>query len=136
MKTIRVSNRSFPIFKWTKIDLPNAVSKEYSNFPAFLSFWEKMEGAGLRPFWTEANLVYVHLTHAKRPELTEVSRFVVLFACVGANDASSIRLLTLGDDTSWSSTAKWVEHMKRMKSSKLYSSGFFKSIAHLYIRAH
>lgn len=31
-----------------------------------------MERLGLRPFWTEPNLVYVHLTGTKRPDLTEV----------------------------------------------------------------
>ena len=31
-----------------------------------------MERLGLRPFWTEPNLVYVHLTSSKRPDLTEV----------------------------------------------------------------
>lgn len=31
-----------------------------------------MERLGLRPFWTEPNLVYIHLTGSKRPDLTEV----------------------------------------------------------------
>jgi len=31
-----------------------------------------MESSGLRPFWTEPNLVYVHLTGSRRPDLTEV----------------------------------------------------------------
>jgi len=49
------------------------LSREYSTFPAFLAFWEKMERLGLRPFYTEPNLVYVHLLHAKKPELSEYS---------------------------------------------------------------
>lgn len=31
-----------------------------------------MEHLGFRPFWTEPNLVYVHLTGSRRPDLTEV----------------------------------------------------------------
>lgn len=31
-----------------------------------------MERLGFRPFWTEPNLVYVHLTASRRPDLTEV----------------------------------------------------------------
>jgi len=49
------------------------LSKDFSTFPTFLAFWEKMERLGLRPFWTEPNLVYVHLLHAKRPDLSEYS---------------------------------------------------------------
>jgi len=49
------------------------ISREYSSFSGFLSWWEKMERLGLRPFWTEPNLVYVHLTGSRRPDLTEYS---------------------------------------------------------------
>jgi len=39
-----------------------------------------MEHLGLRPFWTEPNLVYVHLTGARRPDLTEVcAQYFYLF---------------------------------------------------------
>jgi hypothetical protein len=44
---------------------------EMGKFANFLRWWELLEEYGLRPFWTEPNLVYVNLLHAK-PDLTEV----------------------------------------------------------------
>ncbi|KAF9650622.1 hypothetical protein BDM02DRAFT_3092791 [Thelephora ganbajun] len=52
---------------------PREISRDYSGFSAFLAWWEKVERLGLRPFWTEPNLVYVHLTGSRRPDLTEYS---------------------------------------------------------------
>jgi len=43
------------------------------SFPKFKSWWEKLEKAGLRPFWTEPNLVYVNLVRGVRPYLAEYS---------------------------------------------------------------
>jgi len=37
-------------------------------FPKFLLWWEKLERAGLRPFWTEPNLVYINLVRGSRPD--------------------------------------------------------------------
>ncbi|KAH9961557.1 methyltransferase domain-containing protein [Russula dissimulans] len=42
-------------------------------FDAFLQWWESLEGAGLRPFWTEPNLVYINLVRGVRPDLAEYS---------------------------------------------------------------
>jgi len=45
----------------------------WTYFPKFLLWWEKLEKAGLRPFWTEPNLVYINLVRGARPDLVEVS---------------------------------------------------------------
>lgn len=45
----------------------------WNNFPKFLGWWEKLEAAGLRPFFSEPNLVYVNLVRGVRPDLIEYS---------------------------------------------------------------
>lgn len=42
------------------------------NFNQFLAFWERLENAGLRPFWTEPNLIWVNALGGK-PGLSEWS---------------------------------------------------------------
>lgn len=44
-----------------------------ASFAKFKRWWESLERAGLRPFWTEPNLVYVNLVRGARPDLAEVS---------------------------------------------------------------
>ncbi|KAG8214141.1 hypothetical protein J3R82DRAFT_10907 [Butyriboletus roseoflavus] len=46
---------------------------EWQDFPKFLKWWEKLEEAGLRPFFSEPNLVYVNLVRGVRPDLIEYS---------------------------------------------------------------
>ena len=41
-------------------------------FDEFLSWWEKLEAAGLRPFWTEPNLVYQNYNKQGNSDLAEV----------------------------------------------------------------
>lgn len=41
-------------------------------FDKFLGWWNRLEKAGLRPFWTEPNLVYANLD-GTRPDLAEYS---------------------------------------------------------------
>jgi len=41
-------------------------------FAYFVKWWDSLEAAGLRPFWTEPNLVYLNLYPGSRPGLTEV----------------------------------------------------------------
>ncbi|KAN0138445.1 hypothetical protein V8E53_003908 [Lactarius tabidus] len=41
------------------------------NFEYFARWWAALEAAGLRPFWTEPNLVYANLVRGVRPELAE-----------------------------------------------------------------
>lgn len=50
----------------------HARDSEYATFPRYLEWWTKLERAGLRPFWTEPNLVYVNLVRGVRPDLAEV----------------------------------------------------------------
>lgn len=50
-------------------------------FSKFLKWWERLERVGLRPFWTEPNLVYVNVVKGALPNLAEVSRFFVSFFC-------------------------------------------------------
>ncbi|KAH9016826.1 methyltransferase domain-containing protein, partial [Lactarius pseudohatsudake] len=44
----------------------------HENFEYFARWWAAREAAGLRPFWTEPNLVYINLVRGVRPELAEV----------------------------------------------------------------
>ncbi|KAI9437659.1 methyltransferase domain-containing protein [Lactarius indigo] len=43
------------------------------NFEYFAHWWAELEAAGLRPFWTEPNLVYINIVRGVRPELAEYS---------------------------------------------------------------
>jgi len=43
------------------------------SFEAFLPWWEMLEAAGLRPFWTEPNLVYLIYNPKGTPDLAEYS---------------------------------------------------------------
>ncbi|KAI0781889.1 methyltransferase domain-containing protein [Abortiporus biennis] len=45
----------------------------HGEFAPFKTWWERLEAAGLRPFWTEPNLVYVNLIRGVRPQLSEYS---------------------------------------------------------------
>ncbi|KAL5507088.1 hypothetical protein ACEPAH_6544 [Sanghuangporus vaninii] len=42
-------------------------------FDEFLSWWEMLEAAGLRPFWTEPNLVYINYNRGSDADLAEYS---------------------------------------------------------------
>ena len=42
-------------------------------FTEFLKWWEMLEEAGLRPFWTEPNLVYQNYNRAGSADLAEYS---------------------------------------------------------------
>ncbi|EKM54906.1 uncharacterized protein PHACADRAFT_259072 [Phanerochaete carnosa HHB-10118-sp] len=42
-------------------------------FKRFRKWWERLENAGLRPFWTEPNLVYINLVRGSKPDLAEYS---------------------------------------------------------------
>ena len=41
-------------------------------FPELLEWWQKLEQAGLRPFFQEPNLVYNNYNRGKDQDLTEV----------------------------------------------------------------
>jgi len=42
-------------------------------FDYFNQWWAGLEAAGLRPFWTEPNIVYLNIVRGARPELAEYS---------------------------------------------------------------
>ncbi|KAI0032697.1 methyltransferase domain-containing protein [Vararia minispora EC-137] len=44
----------------------------HGDLPRFLTWWEALESAGLRPYWWEPNLLYVNNLH-RRPDLAEYS---------------------------------------------------------------
>jgi len=46
---------------------------DYGKFDFFHDWWTSLEEAGLRPFWTEANLVYVNYNAGGKPRLAEYS---------------------------------------------------------------
>lgn len=43
------------------------------SFEQFLKWWEGLEESGLRPFWTEPNMVYVNYAAEGKPQLAEYS---------------------------------------------------------------
>jgi len=45
----------------------------HERFDQFARWWASLEEAGLRPFWTEPNMVYVNVVRGARPELAEYS---------------------------------------------------------------
>src|SRR5579863_5965695 len=51
---------------------------DYANFAFFHDWWTSLEAAGLRPFWTEPNLVYVNYNDATKPQLSEVGDIKLL----------------------------------------------------------
>jgi len=50
---------------------PGVVDED--RFTEFLKWWEELEHAGLRPFWTEPNLVFVNINRGAPPALAEYS---------------------------------------------------------------
>ncbi|TCD66335.1 hypothetical protein EIP91_001484 [Steccherinum ochraceum] len=59
-----------------QIEIHATVSSGYSRFAKFKAWWEKLEAVGLRPFWTEPNMVYLNIIRGARPDLTEVGSFL------------------------------------------------------------
>ena len=61
-----------------EIHLDASLSGDQVDFPYFLDWWEKLEAGGLRPVWTEPNLLYVTLNVQKdnvMPRFAEVSTY-------------------------------------------------------------
>lgn len=55
-----------------QIQLEIHAGGDRGRFARFLHWWTALEAAGLRPFWTEPNLVAVNLYRGIRPEVAEV----------------------------------------------------------------
>lgn len=49
------------------------VKDDKKMFKEFLEWWESLEEAGLRPFWTEPNLIFVNINLGTQPALAEYS---------------------------------------------------------------
>ena len=62
---------------------------DYGNFGFFHDWWVALEDAGLRPFWTEPNLVYVNYNSGSKARLAEVRDFKLLTKSGDAYDCSS-----------------------------------------------
>ena len=64
----------------------------HERFDYFARWWESLEAAGLRPFWTEPNMVYVNFIRGVRPEQAEVCICLSLFCwTIGANSRDLFR---------------------------------------------
>ncbi|KAI0301032.1 methyltransferase domain-containing protein [Multifurca ochricompacta] len=63
-------NRDFPVGQ-LQLEIHARDGREH--FESFSRWWASLEAAGLRPFWTEPNLVYINLVRGVRPELAEYS---------------------------------------------------------------
>ena len=64
-----MSNTKLPI---GQLQLELHAWDDYANFSFFHNWWTALETAGLRPFWTEPNLVYVNYATGAKPQLAEV----------------------------------------------------------------
>jgi hypothetical protein len=64
-----MSNTKLPI---GQLQLELHAWDDYANFGFFHDWWTALESAGLRPFWTEPNLVYVNYAKGAKPQLAEV----------------------------------------------------------------
>ena len=62
-------------------------------FDYFARWWESLEAAGLRPFWTEPNIVYLNIVRGVPPELAEVCVCLspFFFWTIGANSRDLFR---------------------------------------------
>ena len=63
-------------FGQLQIELHPLEESDWQDFPKFLKWWEKLEEAGLRPFFSEPNLpdvnIHVDIKGRARPRLVEV----------------------------------------------------------------
>ncbi|KAJ7465245.1 methyltransferase domain-containing protein [Mycena latifolia] len=60
-------------FGQLQLEIHASGETDYKRFPVFLAWWEKLERAGLRPFFSEANLVYINIVRGVMPDLVEYS---------------------------------------------------------------
>ena len=55
-------------------------------FEYFNNWWASLEAAGLRPFWTEPNMVYMNIARGAAPDLAEVCIFILHWRYVKGAD--------------------------------------------------
>ncbi|KAJ7166435.1 methyltransferase domain-containing protein [Mycena crocata] len=60
-------------FGQLQLEIHASGETEYKKFPKFLKWWEQLESMGLRPFFSEPNLVYVNILRGVMPDLIEYS---------------------------------------------------------------
>ena len=69
-------------------------------FDSFIKWWASLEAAGLRPFWTEPNMIYINIVRGTAPDLAEVCIFILtLEICKSADFFGSTLLLTSAETT-------------------------------------
>ena len=64
------------MFPVVQLQLKIQARDGYEKFEYFARWWATLEAAGLRPFWTEPNLVYINIVLGVRAELAEVGSFI------------------------------------------------------------
>ncbi|KAJ7695790.1 methyltransferase domain-containing protein [Mycena rosella] len=60
-------------FGQLQLEIHATPNQEHTPFPVFLKWWERLEHLGLRPFFSEPNLVYINLVRGVPPDLIEYS---------------------------------------------------------------
>jgi len=60
-------------FGQLQLEIHASGETDYKHFPKFLKWWERLEAIGLRPFFSEPNLVYVNIIRGVMPDLVEYS---------------------------------------------------------------
>jgi hypothetical protein len=73
LATFLAAHAEDAVFPVGQLQLEIHARDGHENFEYFARWWATLEAAGLRPFWTELNLVYVNIVRGVRPELAEVS---------------------------------------------------------------
>jgi len=59
-------------FGQLQIEIHVYEDQPWNDFAKVLKWWQKLEAAGLRPFYSESNLVYTNLVRGAAPGLIEV----------------------------------------------------------------
>lgn len=63
---------AFPV---GQLQLEIHATEGHENFAYFSHWWERLEEAGLRPFYSETNLIYITFVRSIVPAVSEVSNF-------------------------------------------------------------
>jgi hypothetical protein len=63
------------VFPVGQMQLEVHAREGHERFDYFVKWWASLEAVGLRPFWTEANVVYINIVRGAAPELAEVGLY-------------------------------------------------------------
>ena len=83
LATFLAAHAEDEVFPVGQLQLEIHARDGHENFEYFARWWATLEAAGLRPFWTEPNLVYVNIVRGVRPELAEVGFIHFVFELRG-----------------------------------------------------